>query len=301
MAARFDLIVIGEGIAGLTCASRAAALGLRAATVESNVFGGLVINVAELEGYPDHGSGVDIASRLMEANADAGVTSLAGEATAISGSAGDLRVRIDGEEHGARAVVIASGARFNRLGVPGEEEYDHRGVSNCADCDGPMMQGEHAVVVGGGDSAFQEAATLAHFAARVTILMRGAKPRARAELAERVAAEPKITLVPNTLVEAIVGGTMVEGVLVRPAAGGDTSRIDCTGVFVFAGLVPNGAVAPAGVGRSSSGALETDAGFETAVRGVYAVGAVRAGYSGRLADAEAEARAAAQAVARALA
>src|SRR5262245_40603759 len=186
LSAVYDLIVIGEGIAGLTCASHAASLGLRTATTEGNIFGGLVINVAELEGYEGGGSGVDLASTLMEANANAGVENLGATANAIEAAGNVIKVRTDGGEHTARAAVIGSGARLNKLDVPGEEAFDHRGVSQCADCDGPMFQGEHVVVVGGGDSAFQEAAALAHYVDKVTILMRGAQPRARTSLVDRV-------------------------------------------------------------------------------------------------------------------
>jgi len=300
MSNRFDLIVVGEGMTGLTCANHAATLGITVATVEANVFGGLVINIAELEDYPGHGSGVDLAAKTMEANAEAGVTSINGTVTAIEGSAGNFRVMIDGEAYQARAVVIASGAAFRRLGVPGELDFDHRGVSQCADCDGPMFQGEHVVVVGGGDAAFQEATTLAGFAGKVTLLMRGAAPRARASLVAKTQSKPNVTVVPETVVEEIVGGNMVEGIRVRSLKDGSTSRIDCAGVFVFIGLVPNADVAPAAVQRGPGGHLVTNEGLQTAVPGIYAAGAVRAGYSGRLADAEAEGRTAAQAAARAL-
>ena len=299
MSAVYDLIVIGEGVAGLTCASHAASLGLRTATTEGNIFGGLVINVAELEGYEGGGSGVDLASSLMEANANAGVENLGATVSAIETAGSVLKVRTDGGEHAARAVVIASGARLNKLNVPGEEAFDHRGVSQCADCDGPMFQGEHVVVVGGGDSAFQEAAALSHYVDKVTLLMRGAKPRARAALVERARALPNITIQPNTSVTEIHGDNTVNAITMR-AADGAEQRMDCAGVFVFVGLTANSECAPAAVVRNASGEIETDASFRTAVPGVFAIGAVRAGYSGRLDDAVKEAKAAAETLTRVL-
>lgn len=295
----YDLIVVGEGIAGLTCASRAASLGLRTATAESNLFGGLVINIGELEGYEGGGSGVDLASGLMEANANAGIENLGAAVTAIEPAGNVIKVRTDAGDHTARAVVIASGARLNKLGVPGEDAFDHRGVSQCADCDGPMFQGEHVVVVGGGDSAFQEAAALTHYVDKVTILMRGAQPRARGALVERVRGLDKVSVTPNASVTAIHGGDTVDGITVR-TAGGAEQRMDCAGVFVFVGLTPNSECAPQAVVRDARGAIETDASFRTAVPNVFAVGAVRAGYSGRLDDAVTEAKAAAENAARAL-
>jgi thioredoxin reductase (NADPH) len=300
LSAAYDLIVIGEGIAGLSCAARAKNLGLRTATTEGNLFGGLVINIAELQDYAaGEGSGVDVASALMEANADAGIENLGGTATAIESAGDEFVVKTDSGQHSTRAVVIASGARLDKLGVPGEEQFDHRGVSQCADCDGPMFQGEHVVVVGGGDSAFQEAVALSNYAGNVTLLLRGAAPRARLSLVERAREKTNISIVPDTRVVEIVGKDTVDGV--RIESGGNATKMDCAGVFVFVGLTPNSEVAPLAVKRDAKGAIETDSAYQTALRGVYAVGAVRAGYSGRLDDAVAEARAAAENVARQLA
>jgi thioredoxin reductase (NADPH) len=297
--ATYDLIVVGEGVTGLSCARHAASLGLKTATAEGNLFGGLVINVAELEGYDEPGSGVDIASALMESNAEAGVENLGTNVSGIEPAGDGIKVLTDGGEHSARAVVIASGARLNKLGVAGEEEFDHRGVSQCADCDGPMFQGEHVVVVGAGDAAFQEALALSQYVGTLTILMRGAQPRARAELVEQVRQLDNATVRTGVEVQAILGESTVNAVEVRSQ--GDTNeRIECAGVFVFVGLTPNSEIAPAGVARNAAGAIVTDGAMQTAVAGVYAAGAVRAGYSGKLVDAVREAKAAAESVARTL-
>ena len=148
MAQNFDLIVIGEGISGLTCASHATRAGLKVATIESTLFGGLVLNVNELDGYPGAESGTNLASELMQANADAGVTSLQEEVAAIKAKGGTFEVATKLGAYGARQVVIASGARLKKLGVPGETEFEGKGVSSCADCDAPMYQNEEVIVVG---------------------------------------------------------------------------------------------------------------------------------------------------------
>ncbi|MCC7082568.1 MAG: FAD-dependent oxidoreductase [Burkholderiales bacterium] len=295
--ATYDLIVVGEGITGLACAGHAASLGLRTATTEGNLFGGLVINIAELEGYDEHGSGVDIAAALMEVNSAAGVETLGANVTSIEADADSIKVLTETGEHSARAVVIASGARLNKLGVPGEEEFDHRGVSQCADCDGPMFQGEHVVVVGGGDAALQETIALVQYVGQVTILMRGETPRARPELTERVRQLDNVTFRTGVSVQAIHGDDTVNAVSVRTSSG-KCERIDCAGAFIFVGLTPNSQIAPAGVERDTRGAIQTDASMQTAVPGVYAAGAVRAGYSGRLTDAVREARTAAESAVR---
>jgi len=298
MAQSFDLVVVGEGISGLGCANHAARAGLKVATIESTLFGGLVINVNELDGYPGAESGTNLASELMQSNADAGVASQQQEVTAIRRKDGGFEVATREGAYGARQVVIASGARLKKLGVPGEKEFEGKGVSSCADCDAPMYQNEDVIVVGGGDSAMQEALVLAQFCRQVHVVHRGGKLRARKHLADRVAAQPKISMLWNTTVEAILGAKMVEKVRVKRE--GKSEEMAVAGIFAYVGLEPNSGIAPAEVQRDAGGHIVTNGAFETSVPGIYAIGAVRAGYSGLLRDAAAEAQRAAEAVRRAL-
>lgn len=294
MTQNYDLIVIGEGISALTCAGHAARAGLKVATFEADLYGGLVLNVTDLDGYPGAASGTHLATELMRASADAGVASIQEEVAAVRGSSGAFEAITAGGAYGARQVVIASGAKLKKLGVPGESEFEGRGVSNCADCDGPMFQNEDVVVVGGGDSAVQEALVLAQFCRSVRLVLRGGHLRARKHLAERAAAEPKISIIRNTTVEAILGGETVEKVRVKRDE--NIEEIASAGVFVYVGLAPNAKFAPSGISRDAGGHLVTNDEFETSMPGVWAVGAVRAGYSGLLRDAAVEARSAADAV-----
>ena len=294
----YDLIIIGEGISGLTCASHATKAGLKVATIESTLFGGLVLNVNELDGYPGADSGTNLASELMQSNADAGVTSLQEEVTAVRAKGGAFEVATQMTAYGARQVVIASGARLKKLGVPGEKEFEGKGVSSCADCDAPMYQNEEVIVVGGGDSALQEALVLSKFASKVRIVHRGDKLRAQKHLADHAGADPKISIMWKTTVEAILGGKMVEKVRVKRE--GKSEEIPVAGIFAYVGLEPNVAFAPAEIARDESGRLNTNAAFETSVPGIHAIGAVRAGYSGLLRDAAAEAQRVAEAVSKRL-
>lgn len=291
----FDVVVIGQGYAGLTAARLAAERGLKTANVEAIFAGGLVMSINELKPAPagGEGGGGDLTSTLAMENMDRGIESVSSPVAAVERNGSGWKVRTDEGVLATRNVIVASGARLRKLGVPGEGEFFGRGVSECADCDGPMYAAAATVVVGGGDSAFQEALALVHFAGKVTIVMRGAAPRARADLVARVAAEPKIVLLPNTEVREIVGDA--SGVTGVRLASGDT--LPCAGVFVFVGLDPAAHFLPAEVERDAVGAVVAGEDGRTGHDGLWAIGAVRAGFGGLLADAEADAERAVAALA----
>jgi thioredoxin reductase (NADPH) len=293
----FDVIIIGEGIAGLTAAGALAKHGLSAATFEQQLFGGLVLNVNELDPAPPgaEAGGAAFAAELSQANAEAGVASIQEPVTGIAAADGGFTVTTGNGSTRARQVIVASGARLKMLGVPGEAEFEGRGVSKCADCDGPMFQNETVAVIGGGDSALQEALVLSHYCGKVMLIHRGTAFSAQRHFIEQVAASEKIEPRFGTTVEAILGGNMVEKLRIRHAGGSE--EIPCAGVFAYIGLEPNGSFLPAEVKRDARGFITTSDALETSLPGVWAAGAVRSGCGGSLNDAMTEATRAADAVA----
>ncbi len=292
---QYDVIVVGAGVAGLSAARELAAAGLATVCIEAQMFGGLVVNINELAPALPNGnaSGIDLASALMEQATELGLASPNATVTAIARDGDALQVTTDSGDYRARALVIASGAKLRRLGVPGEAEFEHRGVAQCADCDGPLYKDDEVVVVGGGDSALQEALVLAQFCRRVHLVHRGEHFRARTDLAEAVAGCDNIRPVFRTVVDEILGTDTVNKVRVRNLADGSVAEIPCAGVFAYVGLSPNVDFMPPDAARDANDRLITDASLQTTVPGVFAAGAVRAGCGGLVTDAMADARQAA--------
>jgi len=301
-ATNFDLIVIGTGVTGLAAAKQAAQKGVKTATVESLMFGGLVININELEPAPpgDQTSGTELASTLMMEASELGVESINETATGLTREGDVCVVTTDGGAYRARAVIVATGAKLKRLGVPGELDFEGRGVSQCADCDGPMYKDEDVVVVGGGDSALQEAIVLSTYCKRVHLVHRGTQYRAQQHLMDAVASHANINPVWNTVVESVTGEQTVNKVRVRDLGSNASREIPCAGFFAYIGLEPACDFAPAEIKRDEAGFLVADATLSTAMSGVYAAGAARAGFGGMLTDALVDAQTAAEAVCGAL-
>ena len=296
-----DLIVVGEGFAGLACAQEATALGLDVAIFESAFCGGLALNLNRLHSLDEAGesSGVEHAVSLANALSEAGVERIGAAVTAIRRTDAFFEVASETDTLTARAVAIASGARIMKLGVPGEEEFDGRGVSYCADCDAPMFAGATVIVAGGTQWAAHEALVLADEAAAVYLVHAASAMDASPDTLARLRDEAKITLVPDTRIDEILGDD--NGVTAARITGpAGTRELACTGIFPMVGLEPASELAPAEVARDPRGALVVDDRLETAVPKLFAIGQVRSGVGGWIADAVADGRSVARTLAERL-
>jgi thioredoxin reductase (NADPH) len=297
----FDVIVVGQGLAGLATAMDAAARGLRVGTFEAEFFGGLVANRVVLDFFPaaEGMTGMDYAAQLAAANAQAGVVGHQKAVTAIRSDPTGFLVECEGGDHyQSRAVVMASGARLKKLSVPGEQELEGRGVSHCADCDGPLFHGQTVVVAGGGDSAFQSAVILARDCKDVWVVFDKAEATAHPDLQAAVRSAGNVHTLASSTVTEIVGTDVVTAVKVTGPDGART--IAAEGIFVYVGLEPNTALVPLDAVRNADGFLATDATLETTAPGLWAVGQVRSQFPGLLVDALQDARQVAEVLAKRL-
>lgn len=274
----YDTIIIGAGPAGMTAALYAARSNLKVALLERGIPGGQMNNTADIENYPGYAniSGPELAEKMFEPLENLGVEHLFGLVEKIE-DRGDFKEIITEDEHfEAKTVIIASGANHRHLGVPGEEDYNSRGVSYCAVCDGAFFRDEDLLVVGGGDSAVEEAIFLTRFAKSVTIVHRRDELRAQKVLQDRAFANEKIRFVWDSVVESIHGDERkVTGVTFKNVKTGEVSQAEFGGIFIYVGLDPvSEFAADLGI-TDEAGWILTDHQMKTSVAGIYAVGDVR--------------------------
>lgn len=274
----YDTIIIGAGPAGMTAALYAARSNLKVALLERGIYGGQMNNTAEIENYPGyaHISGPELAEKMFEPLENLGVEHLFGQVEKIEDHGDYKKIITEDEVFETKTVILASGANHRHLGVPGEEEYNSRGVSYCAVCDGAFFRDEDLLVVGGGDSAVEEAIFLTRFAKSVTIVHRRDQLRAQKLLQERAFANEKISFIWDSVVKEIKGDDRkVTSVVFENVKTGQSSEADFGGIFVYVGLDPvSDFVKDLGI-CDEAGWIVTDQHMKTALDGIYAIGDVR--------------------------
>jgi len=299
----YDIVVAGGGIAGLSAALTAARLGRATLVLTGDVLGGHLLNIDRIDGYPGFPEGIpgfDLCPIAQEQAADAGAEIVMAGMTALSADGQRWRIETATGTYTAAAVIVATGTRLREIGVPGESLLRGKGVSQCASCDAPLLRGRPVVVAGGGDSALQEALTLAEHCSSVTIIHHESKLSAQAAYRIQVEEQPKITMIPDSEITEILGQDAVDGVRIR-SADGETRELECAAVFVFVGLDPNTAMVEGLTALDADRRIVTDAFLRTGARGLFAAGTVRAASAGRAAAAAGEGATAALAADRFLA
>jgi thioredoxin-disulfide reductase len=272
-----DVIIIGSGPAGYTAAIYTARANLKPLVIEGVQSGGALMLTTEVEnfpGFPDGIMGPDLMDGMRKQAERFGAQLLTDDATAVE-LAGDVKtVWVGDKAYRARAVILATGSAYRPLNVPGEQELLGHGVSFCATCDGFFFRNQHIAVVGGGDSAMEEATFLTRFAESVTIIHRRDAFRASRIMADRALANPKIKVEWNTVVKEILGADgRVKGVRVQDVVSGAERVLDVTGVFVAIGHIPRSELFTGQIDIDDNGYVVVDApSTRTSLPGVFAAG-----------------------------
>ena len=273
----YDTIIIGAGPAGMTAALYAARSNLKVALIEGGLPGGQMNNTSDIENYPGYAniSGPELAEKMFEPLENLGVEHLYGFVKNIENHGDIKKVITDDEEFETRTVIVATGSKHRLLGVPGEEELNSRGVSYCAVCDGAFFRDQDLLVVGGGDSAVEEAIFLTQFAKSVTIVHRRDELRAQKVLQDRAFANEKINFIWDSVVKEIKGENRVESVVIENVKTNQVTEHAFGGVFIYVGLDPVSEFTKDLQIQDESGWIVTDDHMKTSVAGVFAVGDVR--------------------------
>jgi len=275
-----QVVIIGSGCAGWTAAIYTARADLKPLLITGQQPGGLLTTTSSVENFPGFRNGIegtDLMTEMQEQAVRFGTrVQYLSRVESVDFSSSPLKITIDGKVIETRSVIVAVGAGHRHLGVHGEHELENKGVTYCATCDGalPVFRNKPLVVVGGGDSACEEASYLTRFASQVYLIHRRDTLRASKIMAERTLANPKITPVWNSVVEEVldVSQDRVTGVRIKNTLSGETSQIDCAGVFVAVGHTPNTQIFQGQLSMSDAGYLTLGEGSRTNMPGVFAAG-----------------------------
>ena len=276
----YQLIIIGGGPAGLSAGIYAARSKLDALLIEKAGLGGQILNAELVEnypGFPQGVSGAELGSLMAQQAAKYGLSTAMAEVEGIEVLGREKIIRTSEGQYRARAVIVAGGSEYTKLGVVGEEEFLGRGVSYCAMCDGAFFRDEVVGVVGGGNVALNDAIFLTRFASKVIVIHRRDQLRATKMLQDRAFAQPRIEFVWDTVVESIKGDSQVRELRLRNVKSGKESSLRVSGVFVAVGHRPNTEYLKSLLKLDEGGFIPVSGQMETEVPGIYAAGDIRAG------------------------
>ena len=271
------IIIIGSGPAGLTAAVYAARANLQPLVLAGGLYGGQLMLTTEVENYPGFAEGIlgpELMIRFREQAERFGARIENVDVTSVDFTKRPLVVKTDDAQHQSASVIVATGANARWLDIPGEERLRGRGVSSCATCDGAFFRDKQITVVGGGDSALEEALFLARFGSGVTIVHRRDRLRASKIMSDRARAHPKIDFIWNTVVEEVNGETHVNGLRLRNLLDGSCSDFETAALFVAIGHAPNTAIFAGQLELDELGYVVSPDGTSTNVEGVFVAGDV---------------------------
>ena len=284
----YDVIIIGGGAAGLTAGIYTCRAGLKTLMLERLMPGGQVINAESIEnfpGFPDGISGAEIGPLMQQQAMKYGLEIRLGEVEELAQNGSYWQASAWGEDYFGSAVIVAGGSTLRKLGVPGEEELYGAGVSYCATCDGGFFMNQTVGVVGGGDSALDEALVLTEYASKIILFHRSDIFSGEKVLQERVMSNPKIEVRWNTTISEVLGDGQVEGVGIKDEVSGETSRVDLSGIFIYIGLDPNTEYLQDVLPLDNAGHIPTDIWMSTPARGIFAAGDIRQNSAAQLVSA----------------
>jgi thioredoxin reductase (NADPH) len=271
-----DVIIIGSGPAGYTAAVYTARASLKPLLIEGIQYGGALMNTTDVEnfpGFPDGVMGPELMDLMRKQAERFGAEIISDDATEVDLTGAIKRVVVGGETYFTRSVILAMGSAYRELGLPGEKRLSGHGVSWCATCDGFFFRGKDIAVVGGGDSAVEEATFLTRFGESVTIVHRRDELRASKIMAERAMSNPKISFAWNSIVEDVIGEDSVTGLALRDVDSGQTRTLDVGGVFVAIGHDPRNELIKGQVTLDEEGYVIVEAPHtRTNLPGVFACG-----------------------------
>ena len=298
----WDVVIVGAGPAGMGAALYTGRAKLRTLVLDRmGAGGGQLMNTELIEDYPAVKTitGAQMAIDMQEQIKEFGVEVTWGEVVGIE-VRGNRRVvkTDDGTEYVTKTVIVTTGGMPRKIGVPGETEFQARGVSQCAICDGAFFKEQVLAVIGGGDSAVEEATFLTRYASKVYIIHRRDAWRAQKLLQERALSNPKIEPIWDTVIEEIGGDKLVEWLRLRNVKTNEQRRLDVGGVFVYVGFTPNSQIFDDGYAKDEQGFLITNERMETHIPGVYVAGDVRSQYVRQITNAVGDATTAAVAATR---